>query len=345
MSSSSTASFSGIGGASNSRVSAQEPKSNPISTLPSLQELCARVICANQSTSLTHEEMLLQKICGNILHLNLNTRSPVASFSAYFKGHSQLLYQIHRNQSAPRSSAASLQEYLDTAEVRAKSEGCSPLHTAIRDQSLIAVAKLIESGVNLDARDRLGNTPLHLAAFAGSIEIIQLLIESGSSLDALDSNRNTPLHTAIVRDCKGVTQDNDATIQNEIIAITNLLLDRGANPNIQNRFGETPLHKAALSGKTVVANLLLKKGANPNIQDLVGETPLHRAILCKKDDLVQSLLKHDANPLIANTRGETALTLARQVSLSNQTNIMLSQKRVVKEVRSRIETLLSLFPR
>lgn len=47
------------------------------------------------------------------------------------------------------------------------------------------------------------------------------------------------------------------------------LLEKMANPNIQNFNGESPLHQAVESGNNKIINLLLENGANPNIQQKV----------------------------------------------------------------------------
>eukprot|EP01041_Mallomonas_annulata_P000081 gene81-100_t len=56
-----------------------------------------------------------------------------------------------------------------------------------------------------------------------------------------------------------------------------LLIEAGANINIQDKEGRTPLHLSCLKGHTKVSRYLLEKGANHSIVDEVGCTPLHYA--------------------------------------------------------------------
>ena len=66
--------------------------------------------------------------------------------------------------------------------------------------------------------------------------------------------------------------------------------------------------------RTILARLLLDHGANPNVQDpQVKYSPLHCAILGyhmnRSDetcDFIESLLEHGANPRIMDRSGETA---------------------------------------
>ena len=60
--------------------------------------------------------------------------------------------------------------------------------------------------------------------------------------------------------------------------ILELLLSRGANPNIGNNRMTTPIHKAVQRGEFKCLQVLLKGGAKLNVQDEDRITPLHRGL-------------------------------------------------------------------
>jgi ankyrin repeat protein len=91
------------------------------------------------------------------------------------------------------------------------------------------------------------------------------------------------------------------------------MLGKRANPNIQNRAGETPLSLAAQIGWTEGAELILAHGANVDLANSRGETPLIMAVHIRDMAMVRLLLANGANPAKTDhTAGMSALDYARQ---------------------------------
>jgi ankyrin repeat protein len=91
-------------------------------------------------------------------------------------------------------------------------------------------------------------------------------------------------------------------------------LENGANPDVTNAEGETPLFVALLiairENNPELIKLLLENRANPDATNAEGETPLFIAIRENNPELIQLLLKYRANPDATNAKGETPLSIA-----------------------------------
>ena len=79
------------------------------------------------------------------------------------------------------------------------------------------------------------------------------------------------------------------------------LLKQGSNPNIhgEEKFQRAPLH---ISKNSEITQLLMSYGADPNITDRYGNTPLHLASICSDFNLekMTQLLNEGANPNALN---------------------------------------------
>ena len=74
------------------------------------------------------------------------------------------------------------------------------------------------------------------------------------------------------------------------------LLQKKANPNIQDARGNTPLMIAATSGFFEGVGILVTYKANVNLANASGETPLIRAVQLRNADMVRTLLEAGADP-------------------------------------------------
>jgi ankyrin repeat protein len=210
-----------------------------------------------------------------------------------------------------QSTARDYRRHL-TKEGRAKSldsGGLTPLLYAIRENCAACVSVLIDKGVDLDLPDPDGVSPLMLAIIDAHWDIATQLIDAGADIQQWDVFGRAPLLTAIAnRNATGIAP-NQPLNQHDGLSVVRLLLERGANPNMQlflrpakqrgSGFsrGTTPLIAAAGNGDLDVIKLLLEHGAEANLPQADLQTPvsLLAGARAPQDELVQALqLLHDA---------------------------------------------------
>ncbi|MDZ4306687.1 ankyrin repeat domain-containing protein [Allopontixanthobacter sp.] len=89
------------------------------------------------------------------------------------------------------------------------------------------------------------------------------------------------------------------------------LTEQGANPNIADAKGVTPLQIATSLGYVEGVEALLKAGANVNVANSTGETPLISAVLRRDVEMTRLLLANGANADRSDNSGRTARDYAR----------------------------------
>lgn len=100
------------------------------------------------------------------------------------------------------------------------------------------------------------------------------------------------------------------------------LLQRGADPNIRNKKGVTPLQLATSLTFTEGVEALIKGGASVNVSDQTGETPLIAAVHSRNVQLVRLLLEKGADPDHNDNSGRSARNYMELMS----GNTLLSQE-------------------
>jgi hypothetical protein len=138
-----------------------------------------------------------------------------------------------------------------------------PVFKAIQTGNIIELKKLIHNDVNINISDKHGITPLLHASGLGHQDIVQLLLEKG-----VDINYQTK---------DGITALTIASIDKDNIETISLLIKKGANVNAKGRDGYSLLHRASKYGYFNVVNFLIDNGAELNIEDSYGYTPLELA--------------------------------------------------------------------
>ena len=87
---------------------------------------------------------------------------------------------------------------------------------------------------------------------------------------------------------------------------TRFLIQQGANPNIRDNDGVTPLVVAAQLGFAEGVNALINAGARVDIPNDTGETPLIFAVHTRNVAIMRLLLRAGADPDRSDNSGRTA---------------------------------------
>uniref|UniRef100_A0A6B2LIB1 Uncharacterized protein n=1 Tax=Arcella intermedia TaxID=1963864 RepID=A0A6B2LIB1_9EUKA len=125
---------------------------------------------------------------------------------------------------------------------------------------------LLKNGAKVDERDGMGWYPIHCAALGTHCEVVDLLVDKGHDVNALNSDMNSAIHYLVRTE-----------YSSKLKKTLDHLLQRGANINITNANGDTPLHLVVEKNQLEMASYLLKKGSSLTITNKRNLTPLQLA--------------------------------------------------------------------
>ena len=120
------------------------------------------------------------------------------------------------------------------------------------------------------------------------------------------------------------------------------LLDQGAEVNIRDDEGKTPLHHAAFSGSRAIAELIIAKGPEINIKDANNMTPLHIAAWRSMVEVTELLLENGADVNAVDDTGETALHMAAKVGQAAIASLLITKGAPIDAKQSNGATALHM---
>ncbi|XP_053366517.1 fibronectin type 3 and ankyrin repeat domains 1 protein [Clarias gariepinus] len=159
------------------------------------------------------------------------------------------------------------------------------------------VHKLIQHGADISMKNVSGKDCLMLACFAGHLDIVKHLRIFGATWQSQDVSGCTPLHWAV---------------DGGHLPVVAFMIEDGCEVDVRDTVSEwTPLMRvSAMSGNAAVASLLIQAGADVNVRDKDGKTPLMVAVLNNHEELVKLLLDSGADQHVTNMYGSSITEMA-----------------------------------
>lgn len=120
--------------------------------------------------------------------------------------------------------------------------GHSTIEIAARGGHTSCVKVLIRFGVDLEDMGLRGVTALNSAVAGGHMECAIALLDAGADIGGRNMNEDTPLHVA--------------TLLPNPVPLIRLLLKKGADPNVVNRQGQSPVRMAVANASALAVDAL-----------------------------------------------------------------------------------------
>lgn len=157
--------------------------------------------------------------------------------------------------------------------------GLTPLHVASIFGRLDAAQVLLKKGARVDEVDaNWGMTAFGHAVWAFQLGMARLMLECGANVNERYRFKNvSPLHLAIFNPCPEWSMPHHPDHPQRVIGMLRFLIENGAEVDGRAEGGVTGLMLAASLSFVPGMELLLDSGADPNLADDSGKTPIQYA--------------------------------------------------------------------
>lgn len=185
--------------------------------------------------------------------------------------------------------------------------GHAPIHYAVLFNNYNALTLILQYQTNINIQDRLGNSALHSAIMIKNTSMVELLLKYKPNINLRTKTGDTPLHLA----CNF-----------EQYQIAKMIIDLHPDVNLTDYENElTPLIYSVSLNRLDFVKLLLTHGADPNIQDQFGNSSLHYCVYDNHSELFDYIVNNsNVNFNNTNINGQTPLHIVLDTTLLSDSN-------------------------
>lgn len=220
-----------------------------------------------------------------------------------------------------------LKEHPSIVSIR-DDDGKTALHIASEMGNVALVRLLMQRKMDANVTDSNGWTPLHCASNKAHFEVCEELLRSKTIDVSISNDDSTTALVYLVRLRASLIPENKLQLY---LKVLKSMVQKGANVNAINSFGEAPLHAACLRGTIHSVTFLLNSNANVNVLNSKTETALHWAVRMSKVDVVKVLMEYAADPFITSSSGPSPMELAIQESQQAVISLMTAKALLCEE--------------
>jgi ankyrin repeat protein len=220
---------------------------------------------------------------------------------------------------------------LSAREIESKViERKSIISIAVRESNAAVLKFLLDSGVNPNGSSNERSTPLYHAVTKNDIKKAAVLLDYGADMHKGHRGLSALINSILMEresiflmflkrgadiDVEDYTGSTPLfyTMNNKRLLILSALLEKNANINHINFNGKSLLHFAAFYGNETLVDFIIKNRADIKIIDKKGKSPLHHAAIGGSIEIVDLLLKNGADLHSKDNKGKTPLDYAKEI--------------------------------
>ncbi|CAG9323124.1 unnamed protein product [Blepharisma stoltei] len=175
------------------------------------------------------------------------------------------------------------------------------------------IDKLLEKNCDPNIQTRLGRTCLSKAAWNGNLDVLKRLLKVPSiDVDIPDSKGRTALHNAIWGPAGGRSGKKMAETEGDSPECAKLLIEAGANIEVEDNAGNTPICIACSTYALDSLKLLIECGADKFHESKDGYSPLHQALARGNIECAEILIQNGVDPNQKSKGGRSGLEVSIQ---------------------------------